>query len=345
MGNLVQKKSLFSFFEKVVSFDYDPKGRQIRMTKPSGITIEKSYDLLGHLTELKSSDGTIHYTFKHNLLGELLESEDLVEKSYVNHIHTDQIKDQNNDKDKDKHGNTNIYKNIKTIFVRNSFGEVVKETSENGLVLLKEFDLLGRRQKVVLPDQSFLLFKWNPLHLEGALRIENKQPLYEHRFFDFNVYGQWQRDVLLGGMDSLAYEFDLEGQKDKIKSSTFYQIIDHQYPKSGTLGILRNENGKIISRRTKEGLIEYEYDALDRLIAEKYLSHKLIYSYDALNRKMSRSLYLLSSDGAEQLKSHELYLYEGDKEIGLWNTNEHLLKLKVEGDLIGKEFQVEAESK
>ena len=322
VGNLVQKRFLFPFFEGLVLFAYDLKGHEIKMTKPSFLVIEKSYDFLGYLKSLKSSDGAIQYAFRHNALGELLESQNLV----VNN-RADQIQD----------------KNQKTLFVRNGFGEVIKEVSENGLAVEKEFDLLGRTQKLVLPDQSQLLFKWNPLHLEGTVRVENQRRLYEHRFFDFNAFGSWQRDSLLGGTDNLSYEFDLEGWKEKVKSLAFYQMMQAQDSQTGALAIVRNENGQVISKDTKEGMIYYAYDALDRLVEEKTAAHKIVYSYDALNRKMSRSRYLLNGNGQELLKSCELYLYEGDKEIGVWNRDDQLLKLKIEGDLIGQEFQVVAE--
>ncbi|MFA5250878.1 MAG: hypothetical protein WC371_05675, partial [Parachlamydiales bacterium] len=134
MGRLVQKKLCRVFSEKLYQFTYDLKGRLIKTLRPDGAFLEQSYSSLGFLETLKSSDGQIHYAYKYNLLGELLEAEDVRHKQ-------------------------------KSLFLRDSCGRVVQEELQNGLRVRFELDLLNRPTLLVLPDLSRVYLEWGALAL------------------------------------------------------------------------------------------------------------------------------------------------------------------------------------
>ncbi len=308
-GCLAKKSIAWPFSEKTFSYDYDAKGKIVKLINPSEEIIEKSYDFLGNLQALKAKKA--NYSFKYNPANELMEVKNL--------------KTQKN-----------------SSFVRDEFGQVIKEDLENGLKLGIQRDALGRCVQIALPDGSDILFNWSVLSLEGSGRAFNRQLLYEHFLSSKKLSSNYDRQMdswkeVIGGMDNLAYEFDLEKQKIRISSSFFYQDL----PLNGSENnqdVVKNANGDIIFKQGFYGPIEYEYDGLGRLILEKNGSHKIVYAYDGLGRKMQKTVYLLKDEG--KLKSYELYLYFGDQEIGLWNSEDKFLKLKIEGDLLRKDFSI-----
>jgi YD repeat-containing protein len=155
--------------------------------------------------------------------------------------------------------------------------------------------------------------------------------LFEHRFPAFDLTGDLKKPQLVGEIGALAYEFDLKGQKELLKSACFYQRLK-ELPQMDLFA----EPG--------EALLAYssEYDLLGRLRMEKNAQYKIEYQYDALSRLMSRRIFLRTAE-KDKLQSCELYLYWESREIGLWNPEESFLKLKAEGDFQQREIEMALE--
>lgn len=87
-----------------------------------------------------------------------------------------------------------------------------------------------------------------------------------------------------------------------------------------------DEHGRLINKRGGENEgAEYEYDLLDRLIRITTPREEIVFTYDLFDRRISKTVV------GSQETLREFYLYLGDKEIGVYDSDNQLKYLRVLG--------------
>ncbi len=336
---------------------YDRFGRLLTITKPDGITLRHTYDSLGHLQTLVSSDGTISYSYAYDLNSNLLQSHDLVA------------------------GQT-------TTRQYDTLNHLVGETLATGLTSTYLYDSLGRIQQVYLPDQSTITYGYDGPHLKSVSRSDYTHTYTQHdwrgcelqsqlignagtRNCNYDPLGRvslsqttaFTEEIPSGGYDSVGnlvsatvrdnlgattgqYRYsDLNQLISETGSTTHtyqYDSIDNRVVKdNATYRISRlnqvlddseaiyryDLNGNLLQKTVADQVTRYTYDALNRLTAVENPALSVTYTYDSFGRRLSKQTPGL----------FETYLYQGEREIGAM-TNGAITQLRVLGRGKGAEL-------
>ncbi len=230
---------------RTTSYAYTPAGKRESKVLPNGIRLTYAYHPLGFLQHLNSSDGTIQFIFQRNRLGQLLLATDEVQKSSIQ-------------RELDPHGN------------------IVKETFPSGLTLEKTYDAFDRPLTLNLPDQSGVLFTYNPQFLKSAVRTSSSgDALYTHSYDYYDHDGNLVAESLIGDLGQVRHSTDLKGQKLAISSNYFSQ--------QNTF----DPCGNLLSSQIDANNQTYAYDGLSQLTTENGAS----YAYDSLYNRTKRNTH------------------------------------------------------
>ncbi len=282
-------------------FNYDSWGRLQSVQKPDGTTLEYEYDVSSRISHIKSSDGSIDYDYTYNKEGQPVSIKDL--------------------------NGTSLREYEK--------GRLVKETFSNGLEIKWYYDKRGRKEKIELPDGSFIHYTYDPLYLRKISRVSKEgELLYAHTYDQFDDYGRVQKSSsIIEGIDGIVpqkLQFDSKGnvisiEEDETKTFTYnendeleerpretFENAVLEYDKRGNL---KEANGYLLT-----------YDGFDRLISAKNSDFRIEYSYDFLGRRMERKLF-----EKDELVKQTRYFYLGHEEIGSANKEGEIEELKVCG--------------
>lgn len=335
--------------EKTTTHAYTPKGLLAQKTKPDGTTISHTYDALDRCIETRSSDGTIHYTFYYNAIGQLLSSKDEITGLTTQ-----------------KHWNGN--------------GQLLHELLGNGLSLTSTYDEQGRRLSLTLPDNSWIAYTYDPLYLRSVTR-RTEHASYTHHFTHYDLAENLQREELIHPLATLTYQIDPLSRKWAINCPHYAQhvlafdkvgnILSMQFPEERVdytyddLYQLTHETGLFthtyaydshfnrisqddttyhINALNQNSLLHYDgngnplshgaqrmhYDALDRLLSIEDSQQKLVFTYDADHRRLSKHLYT-SENGQWTLQKQLYFLYDGKNEIGSLNEQGAFQELRILG--------------
>lgn len=341
-GDLLQKETTYS---------YTPDGYLEVLTKPDRTTVSYSYDGLGRQTAVKTSEGTCHYLFKYDLMGNLIESFDGIHKRC-------------------------------TIRKYDHFGNLLQETLANHLTLDSTYDALNRRTRLTFPDGSFVNYIYDPYHLICVQRFQaSRELLYEHVYSDYDQSHNLLQEELLGSLGSIYHRIDLCSRR--IATDTPYsleEILDidpngnvkeyyrlaeskeefytfahddldqlisetgpiendytydshhnrleknlseyaynslHQIVSTSEATYTHDPNGNRTEWITPQQIVSYTYDGLDRLVQMRLGDHSIRFTYDSWNRSHTQALHLLK-DGAWLPIEETPYLYDGQNEIGAY---------------------------
>ncbi len=308
--------------QKITRYAYNANGERETIVKPDGIVLTHTYNALGLLQALASSDGSIHYQYTYSPSGLPLQVDDLVNNTVTTRTY---------------------YK-----------GRLQQETLGNGLAIGYEYDRIGRPTKVIFPDQTVVEYTYDACYLRQITRnglahhyktYDLSGNLLEEQCFNGNALAtsydllgralstplqsgicydqagnlisyQQEGEVLNFGYDDLyqlnkekdhAYQFDsLHNRVSKDEENFTYnglnQIVsdDLEY----------DFNGNLI----RQGSTHYTYDALDRLIK---VSGKTAttYCYDSFNRRLSKTQEAASllESGKDKITT---FFYQGQDETG-----------------------------
>ncbi len=330
-GPLDQLLTLIEPEQKITHYTYTPKGLLHQIAKPSGIVLTNTYNALGHLLCKTSSDGTIHYTYEYNHLGQLLHSHDSLTGTTLHRTY-------------DPHG------------------RLLTETLPAHLTFRNQYDNQGRRIRLELPDHTSITYTYDPLYLRAITR-----PPYTHTYLDYDLSGNLLSEQLITG-DSLNHTYDLAGRHTSSTSKYFSQSVefdpvgnilhsryqnehlnfayddlyqltsekDHTYSydahynrhsKDSTIYQVNNLNQISLFTYDQDGnpltspSADYTYDALDRLISAETPTHRLTFTYDSFHRRLTKTV--LSKLTYES--QTETYLYDGQNEIGTSNLELRIL--------------------
>lgn len=310
--------------QRITEYVYNSFGQKAAIIKPDGTHLSHEYDAQGLLKALSSSDRSISYAY-----------------TYDGNHNVVQVKDQTSTTLR----TYNIYNEVtlETLnngltltFAYDKIGRVKRVTLPDASAITYEYD-------------TAFLRSVKRLSSTGSER-------YAHHYLEYDQRGALRKSQLPGAAGFLEYQHDLMGRVTESKAthqtqSVFYDAVgnirnitddnpveysyDSLYQLTSETGhtyafdSLHNRiakdgnpyqfnalnqllkqtdttyrydaNGNLIQKADGDRVVTYRYDALDRLI-ESNNGTKTTYTYDAFNRRVS--------------KSNELYLYQGQNEIG-----------------------------
>jgi RHS repeat-associated protein len=319
---------------KTTQHAYTLRGELAKTLKPSQTELNYTYDDLGCLVSLSSSDGTVHHSMSYDRL-KRLRRQDGIERTL------------------------------------DAQGRCLSEAFPNGALLQSAFDPLGRRISCQIPLANCLIeYGYEGPNLKVVRRKTSAgTPLYAHTYLDYDLSGNLLQEELIGlstsrrSVDLLGRtykldapkfsqeieEFDpvgnirrmrIQGERTTYSYDDLYQLTqepDHNYlydslynrlAKDGesyeinslnqiASHFLYNSNGNPI----RWGHLTFTYDALDRLIQVETPEGTETYTYDFLHRRLSQT----TSQG-----STRHFLYDGLNEIGSFDTQQ-ILDLRILG--------------
>src|SRR5262249_4770227 len=279
-----------------------------------GTILSYTYDALGRKRFLKSSDGTIDYSFRYDKNDNLILAKDKINRTAIQRGY-------------DFHN------------------QLISERFPTGHTLSYAYDPLGNLKLITLPDQTQIFYKYLG---DRLLAIKRKGSLaYTHAYQEYDQSSNPTHISLPANAGTLSIQYDLLNRPLNMKSSSWEETLEYG-AKLLDKRILRDTFGKIVSTYTydakeqlltEKGVAEhsfeydwqgnpikydghsrkfnacnalikanklsyqydingnrlsdevntYKYDALDRLIEVKTPEGNFKYVYDALNRRISRT--------------------------------------------------------
>lgn len=315
--------------QETTSYAYDDFGQLQKIVKPDGVAIEQEFNPQGTLSRIYASDLSIDYRLYYNSHGQIERIHNAIDQKEQLRNYTEE-------------------------------GYLQSEKLENGAIISYEYDDLGRKTKLILPDGSYIQYQYDLTFLKEVCRCSSAgEILYTHTFSAYNKEGKPIQQKMIGGLGTILDESSLSSLERK-RTSPYQQetfSYDHQkrlihklkcdafgeqlssYSYNGLSELQQEEckrpetaqfdlNGNLISKRDGDTIYHYEYDALNRL-KRLYRSGELIeeYHYDAYHRRMTT----IGVDG------HKTYLYDGNCEIGAKNDAGRITELRVLGAIRGSE--------
>ncbi|NGX42582.1 MAG: tRNA nuclease WapA [Chlamydiae bacterium] len=353
--------------QKSTGKEYTATGQISRQIKPDGVALEYSYNYLGYLARIRSSDGSVDYQYTYDKNGNLLSSNDA---------------------------------NNNCPFTRtvDEKGNMTSENLGNGIHLKYSYDPLDRLERMTLPDESTIEYAYDALRLRS---VERKGSCGNHKIeFSCCLSGRvkeislpdqlgcvqfeydqalrpikisspyWSQHVPKGGYDERGnltkvtyhdcvgictsnyrydllnqlieesgsinhhYGFDSAHNRTEKDSVTYTNNALNQLVKEGDESYDYDANGNFVS--TSRSPAECKYDAFDRLASLEYGKERTEYSYDALHRRRKKITKSKSGQGWVVVKT-ETFLYNGEMEVGVVDEDGALSQLRVLGTGYGKD--------
>ncbi len=245
--------------DKVTSFSYDNKGKLSTKTLPNKTTLFFFYDVLGRMIELKSSDSTIHYRYSYDRgMDPVFIADEIAKKTFYRRY--------------------------------NVFGEITEESSCSDKKMEFFYDVQGRRNKIGLPDGSFIDYLYSEGHLRSVIRKDaSGELLYQHNYLEFDAVGCVIEESLIGGIGNMYTEHDLLQRASKQTSSWLCQDIEY-----GSTGLVLKSYSSLFGEKI------YQYDLLDQLKVEGVvfdsLGNSSVHKVDDFNKILSSFDSLFSYD-------------------------------------------------
>lgn len=343
---------------KQTRFTYDSSGKVLTITKPDGVILSHSYDLLGRLIQLKSSDQTISYSYSYNQHDDPVLIEDQVQNRTQ----------------------TRSY---------NSFRQIIQERlidSRTDVTHAFQFDNAGRLKQFIYPDGSSTSYEYDAYNLIQVDRKKRNGQIYTYKYLESNLLGAPLKSQMIGNAGQLTYEYDILGRHATLQSS-YYQsaIASDGFDAAGNLRALtintvvgasntytydahnqlKQESGAFqhsyehdsINNRLKQDnqplkidslnrvkacpSFEYTYDRNGNTLTKHANGSTTHFSYDALNRLIQveapdgeKTFYTYDSFGKRQTKEDssglQQFIYQEDVEVGVI-VNSRIIQLKVLG--------------
>ncbi len=327
--------------QKITRTSYNAYGQKFQLEKPNGVILEHAYDTMGRLKTLKSSDGTVAYTYTYDERDQVIEVRDELTALVTKREY-------------------------------DSLGQLKTEVLAHGLALHYTYDPLGRVRQITLPDQTQVEYQYDAVHLKSIHRHKAEKNLYAYHKTAYNLSGQATQVQLPGNNGYLEAQYDALGRCISLESANFQQQVPLKggYDAAGNLRQLETQGvsytfdyddlyqikeeighahhaygfDSLSNRLTKDGeehtyndlhqlerkgqeSFEYDvngnlklhvkagkttlytYDALDRLVAVTKEGMTVGYYYDAFNRRLIKRQH-----GQEP----ECFVYQGQEEVGSW---------------------------
>lgn len=352
--------------QKQFSILYNTCGQKEKLIKSDGTTLNYTYDPIGRLHTLISSDATVSYRYHYDLNNNTIQIEDTINAS-------------------------------STLRTYDQHNHMKSETLAHGLSLKYNYDNLGRTSKVILPDATGISYNYRASLLETITRVNaSERPFYAHKYtrhdqsgnileatyannlkmkYTYDALGRLSSTTSKPWTQTLAYDpigniienkvqDDIGNVSSEYDYDALYQLVSengaathaytydsnynrlekdgkvhehndlHQLLSNGKDTYTYDANGNLKTKTQGTSTTQYKYDALDRLISIETPAQKVLYTYDAYNRRLTKSLSTKKSKETRK----ERYLYHGQNEIGACDATGKIVELRVLGHGKGAEI-------
>ncbi|MCF7852745.1 MAG: hypothetical protein K9M07_05855 [Simkaniaceae bacterium] len=232
-----------------------------KITKMNGVELNYSYNSSRQLERLTSSKGDIDYHYAYDPKGRVIKILDRIQNTehHISYDHMD---------------------------------HVIEEHLPNGLTVRSKFDEVGRRKRLILPDQSYIDYTYRGFELHSILRNGKR-----HSYETFDVSGIVLKEKPMLGEGSIEYKLDDAGRKNHLVYSCFEDHITH----FNREGLISNETYAFPNAKYE---MSYKYDALNQLISEKgaypkqyrFDSHHLLRMKDGIATRIGQNHQLKHLD-------------------------------------------------
>lgn len=337
-----------SIEQKSLVTKYNTLGQKDYTIKPNGVVISYTYDVLGRMSGVSSSDGTISYSYIYDANHNLLQAFD-----HIGHTKTQKLYDGND--------------------------RLIEEILGNALSVGYAYDGKGRPVAITLPDKTSVSYTYNAAGLESVSRSGKR---YTYSYDQAGYLGSIQTSHGL-----IKYEYDIAGRVIQIQAPHFCEKLSYDRvgnvlktivsssikTKSASYAYddlyqLKEEPGytyvhdSLYNRLAKnsetyfpnalnllghpqltydqcgnmivQNKNKYSYDAWDRLTCVKTPAGTFRYEYDAQNRRLCKKTYSLEGN----LISTVRYLYLGENEVGAVDEQNQFIEFRVLGAGKGAEI-------
>ncbi|MGE3953595.1 MAG: RHS repeat-associated core domain-containing protein [Parachlamydiales bacterium] len=330
--------------QRTTRYSYDEAGRLTSTIKPSGTTINRTYDALSRLSTLSGAD--FADTFRYDLADRLLSVES------------------------ERGVTTRIY---------NTRGDLVSETLETGWTLSYSHGEQGEITEVSLPDDSTLSYLYQGPHitrferqgvaidyqysLDGRLArihspLESTSLTYDHNgrvtAIENELFAQQITYDPVGNVTLVATQAPLSTTTAAYAYDPLYQLTHESGQTSYTYDSLNNrltkdDNSYLydpFNQLTQAGEISFSYDpdGLTTKIGSQYHTYdsrgrltsieqenwRVEYAYDPFHRRLTETRYT-RCPGGWQPTSLDHFLYIDQQEIGALNEEGEVSALRAPG--------------
>lgn len=266
-------EALDSKDHKETLFRYNDFGQKVTTIKPDGSLIYHEYDERGFLKFIQEASKTSGYDFRYDLNGNLISSKNLASGQTIQKKY-------------------------------NSLGHVIEEDFGNGLVVQYALDWIGRPSVVTLPDQSKVLYRYNPIYLKEVERLsKDGKQIGIHRYISYDLSGNLLEEGNSFHQETNLYRYNLESDLVEIKTSFYEEAI--QYNAFNELVHYEIKNS------LKDVIQDFSYDLLSQIDKEKGIKNHE-YENDSLYNCLSRDGHLRDVNALNQLLKTEDKTYEFD---------------------------------
>ncbi|MFV0339045.1 MAG: hypothetical protein ACK5MA_00235, partial [Parachlamydiaceae bacterium] len=249
--------------QEETSYFYDQWGQLEKIVKPDGSRILQTFNSQGLLETIRSTDHSINYALHYDAHGLLTHVENLC---LATETHRDYYRD----------------------------GSLLSEILDNGSKVSYEYDDLGRKTRLILPDNSSIAYHYDLAFLKEVQRFDSEGQLqYTHSYLEYDKEGRPIAQQMIGNLGTIL-------DSEKSRSSPFFrETIDYD-PQQRIVRKERIDNEKLstshylynpLSELEEErGTSAVEFDLNGNLIRKWSGSHCYQYKYDALNRMTQCSI-------------------------------------------------------
>ncbi len=330
--------------DKTTHFTYDEKGRVKSRLLPSDVAIDSVYDGIDRLIETKSSDGTIHYQYAYANGPNPVEVTDLVHHTRLQREYNafGQIVKETNAYgliftwQYDHHGRCVAYtlpdlSSVAYLYKGGHLTEVSRLSSRGDLLYSHRYCDFDPNGHVMQEDLIHNIGTLNTTH-DLLERPSDQHSPWLHQTISYGPSSlvTQTKNSLLGdkiyahdALNQLIREGDEQYAFDSLGNPIHCSINEYNQILSGPdYSLEYDRNGNPTRRISSEGVTDYTYDALSRLISITHPdAKKTLYFYDSFSR--------LISEQTEAVQT--LYLYDKTQEIGTINACGTITQLKVIG--------------
>lgn len=308
-------------------YTYDARGRWTHIAHTEGET-HRTYTPYGEIqSETLAHGGTTHYTYDPaGRCTQITLSQGPQIHYHYGALHLQKVEH------KDTHGTTHYTHHYHTYDQR---GQILQEEGE-GIPTTRSYDPLGRPLTLQTPTYTEEVTQYRP---DGAL--------LSHTITD-----------PLGTLTQ-QYEYDhlsqLIREKGVLEESYIYDSLhnrlqEKQYLATHTpLNELQKDywgeyhydpNGRPILWKRKGEELYLQYDTLDRLTTLTTENLQLTFTYDPLDRRLTKEIHIKEKEEQWQLHAHQTFLYQNECEIGSLGPQGELLELRILG--LGRGMEIGA---
>lgn len=289
-------KDLGTPHQQIEHYTYTLAGKVATKTIPGGIILSYTYDPLGNLASIYSSDQQIDQLFMYDRLGRLKVASDQVHCIYFERV-------------LDPHGN------------------ILEETWNKTWSISKLYDGFDRPVSIQLQDGSWIYYSYDPVFLRAVTRYTaNGTLLYSHHFDAYDLSGHLLSESLIGEIGKVEHHYDLNQRQMDVEN--FYPIDPLFANATHRLTYDASIDSSEFSKPDEQ--THLIYNPLDQLIEIEKEEEKLIFTYDPLGRRIATRKFTLINGRWQGTFTH-FYLHDGNEMLGTYNEEGILQQLRVPG--------------